>query len=135
MFLFYWSSVLWFALWLFLLITFLYYYFSIWQLFDWMQQNGKISPSSYSSYIKFMGESHNPVGVLEIYNRIEDESTKTNVFVCNSVLGSLVRNGKFDSSMKLFSQMKQNGLKPDVFTYSTVWVIYFWISNIRFLRN
>lgn len=90
------------------------------QLFEWMQQNGKISVSSYSSYIKFMGKSLNPVKALEIYNSIQDESAKRNVFICNSVLSSLVRSGKFDSSIKLFNQMKQGGLAPDVVTYSTV---------------
>lgn len=85
-----------------------------------MQQNGKISASSYSSYIKFVGKSLNPVKALEIYNSIQDESTKRNVFICNSVLSSLVRTGKFDSSIKLFHQMKQDGLTPDVVTYSTV---------------
>ncbi|XP_062030038.1 pentatricopeptide repeat-containing protein At1g10910, chloroplastic isoform X2 [Rosa rugosa] len=90
------------------------------QLFEWMQQNGKISASSYSSYIKFMGKSLNPVKALEIYNSIQDESTKKNVHICNSVLGSLVRRGKFDGSIKLFHQMKQDGLTPDAVTYSTL---------------
>ncbi|KAI7990752.1 Pentatricopeptide repeat-containing protein [Camellia lanceoleosa] len=90
------------------------------QLFDWMRKNGKISTSSYSSYIKFMGKGLNPVKVLEIYNNIEDESTRNNVSVCNSVLSCLIRNGKFESSIRLFHQMKQDGLRPDVVTYSTL---------------
>ncbi|CAL5358425.1 unnamed protein product [Camellia sinensis] len=89
------------------------------QLFDWMRKNGKISTSSYSSYIKFMGKGLNPVKVLEIYNNIEDEPTRNNVSVCNSVLSCLIRNGKFESSIRLFRQMKQDGLRPDVVTYST----------------
>ncbi|KAK9286350.1 hypothetical protein L1049_014744 [Liquidambar formosana] len=90
------------------------------QLFEWMQKHGKISVYSYSSYIKFIGKSLNPVKALEIYNGIEDESTKYNVSICNSVLSCLVRNGKFESSIKLFHQMKQDGLRPDVVTYSTL---------------
>lgn len=90
------------------------------QLFEWMQQNGKISASSYSSYIKFIGKSLNPVKALEIYNSIQDESTRKNVHICNSVLGSLVRSGKFDGSFKLFHQMKQDGVTPDAVTYSTL---------------
>ncbi|KAL6297498.1 hypothetical protein ACE6H2_005640 [Prunus campanulata] len=90
------------------------------ELFEWMQQNGKISASSYSSYIKFMGKSLNPVKALEIYNNIQDASTKKNVHICNSVLGSLIRSGKFDGSFKLFHQMKQDGLTPDAVTYSTL---------------
>ncbi|KAG5223050.1 pentatricopeptide repeat-containing protein [Salix suchowensis] len=92
----------------------------LFQLFDWMQQHNKISASSYSSYIKFMGTSLNPAKALEIYNNIPDELTKTNVFICNSVLRCLVRNGKFDSSMQLFRKMKHNGLIPDAITYSTL---------------
>ncbi|XP_060964504.1 pentatricopeptide repeat-containing protein At1g10910, chloroplastic [Cannabis sativa] len=90
------------------------------QCFDWMQQNKKICPSSYSNYIKFTGGNHNPVGALDVYNSIQDESTKKNIVICNSVLGSLVRNGKFDHSIKFFCQMKQDGLTPDVVTYSTL---------------
>ncbi|KAM7470366.1 hypothetical protein LguiA_008549 [Lonicera macranthoides] len=90
------------------------------QLFEWMQQNGKISAFSYSSYIKLMGKSLSPVKVLEIYNSIKDESTRNHVSVCNSVLSCLVRNGKFESSITLFRQMKQDGLVPDIVTYSTL---------------
>ncbi|GAV61142.1 PPR domain-containing protein/PPR_2 domain-containing protein [Cephalotus follicularis] len=88
------------------------------QLFNWMQQHGKTSASSYSSYIKFVGKSLNPVKALEIYNSIPEESTKVNVFICNSILSCLVRNGKFDGSIKLFHKMKRNGLVPDAFTYN-----------------
>ena len=35
-------------------------------------------------------------------------------------LGMAVWNGKFDSSIKLLHQMKQDGLMPDVVTYSMV---------------
>ncbi|XP_065627454.1 pentatricopeptide repeat-containing protein At1g10910, chloroplastic isoform X1 [Quercus suber] len=90
------------------------------QLFEWMQQNGKINASSYSSYMKFMRKNLNPVKAMEIYNGIKDESAKNNVFICNSVLSCLVQNGKFDSSIKMFHQMKQDGLIPDVVTYSTL---------------
>ncbi|KDP38874.1 hypothetical protein JCGZ_05031 [Jatropha curcas] len=92
----------------------------IYQLFDWMQQHSKVSASSYSSYITFLGKSHNPIKALEIYNSIVDESVKSNVFICNSVLTCLVRSGKFNSSIKLFHEMKQNGLIPDAITYSTL---------------
>ncbi|KAF8411777.1 hypothetical protein HHK36_004336 [Tetracentron sinense] len=90
------------------------------QIYGWMQKHGKISIASYSSYIKIMGKSHNPLKALEIYSSIQDESTKNNVSICNSVLGCLIRNGKFESSIKLFDQMKQGGLMPDAVTYSTL---------------
>ncbi|XP_065871322.1 pentatricopeptide repeat-containing protein At1g10910, chloroplastic isoform X2 [Euphorbia lathyris] len=85
-----------------------------------MQQHSKISASSYSSYIKFMGKSLNAKKALEIYNGIPDESIKSNVFICNSLLSCLVRSAKFDNSVKLFHKMKQNGLTPDAITYSTL---------------
>ncbi|KAJ9703242.1 hypothetical protein PVL29_004862 [Vitis rotundifolia] len=72
-----------------------------------------------SSYIKFMGKSLNPIKALEIYNSIHDESIRNNVSICNSILSFLVRNGKFESSLKLFHQMKQDGLRPEAVTYST----------------
>ncbi|CAL1385524.1 unnamed protein product [Linum trigynum] len=89
-------------------------------LFDWMQKQGKVSVASYSSYIKFMGKSLNPTKALEIYKAIPDELTKSNVIVCNSVLSCLVRSGKFDSSIKLFHEMKHSGLTPDAITYSAL---------------
>lgn len=94
------------------------------QLFAWMQRTRKISFASYSSYIKHMGKSLSPVKALEIYDSIKDESTRNHVSVCNSVLSCLVRSGKYDSSFKLFHQMKRNGLKPDIVTYSTVCILF-----------
>ncbi|CAH2038321.1 unnamed protein product [Thlaspi arvense] len=89
------------------------------QLFDWMQQHGNISVSTYSSCIKFVG-AKSVSKALEIYQSIPDESAKTNVYICNSILSSLVKNGKLDSCIKLFDQMKRDGLKPDVVTYNTL---------------
>ncbi|CAK9322499.1 unnamed protein product [Citrullus colocynthis] len=89
------------------------------QLFEWMQQTGKTNVSSYSSYIKFMGRGLNPLKALEVYNNIQEVSIKNNIFICNSILNCLVRNGKFDTSIKLFHQMKNDGLCPDTVTYST----------------
>ncbi|XP_022930554.1 pentatricopeptide repeat-containing protein At1g10910, chloroplastic [Cucurbita moschata] len=90
------------------------------QLFEWMQQTGKTNVSSYSSYIKFMGRGLNPLKALEIYNNIQEVSIKNNIYICNSILNCLVRNGKFDTSVKLFHQMKNDGLCPDTVTYSTM---------------
>lgn len=90
------------------------------QLFEWMQQTGKTNVSSYSSYIKFMGRGLNPLKALEVYNNIQEVSIKNNIFICNSILNCLVRNGKFDTSVKLFHQMKNDGLCPDTVTYSTM---------------
>lgn len=105
-----------------------YYYSVTLQLFDWMQHYGKTNIASYSSYMKFMGRRLNPLTVLEIYNSIKDKSIRNSVSICNSVLNCLVKSGKFDSSLKLFNQMKQDGLMPDIVTYSTVCKLLF--SNI-----
>ncbi|PPD75051.1 hypothetical protein GOBAR_DD28016 [Gossypium barbadense] len=90
------------------------------QLFDWMQQRGKTNGSSYSTYMKVMGKKLSPVKALAIYNGIPDKPTKVNVFICNSLLSCLVRNGKFDSGIKLFDKMKQEGLTPDLVTCNTL---------------
>ncbi|KAE8668389.1 Pentatricopeptide repeat-containing protein [Hibiscus syriacus] len=90
------------------------------QLFDWMQHHGKTNGSSYSTYMKVMGKKLNPVKALEIYNSIPDKPTKVNVFICNSLLSCLVRNGKFESGVKLFDKMKQEGLAPNSVTYNTL---------------
>ncbi|KAG6530739.1 hypothetical protein ZIOFF_004497 [Zingiber officinale] len=89
-------------------------------IFDWMQNCGKINFASYSSFFKYMGLSRNPNKALEIYYGIPDKSLKVNVSVCNSILGCMMANGRFDSSLKLFELMKDDGLSPDLVTYSTL---------------
>ncbi|XP_078431990.1 pentatricopeptide repeat (PPR) superfamily protein [Wolffia australiana] len=90
------------------------------KLFDWMRKRKRVNVASYSSFIKYMGESRNLSCALEVYNNIEDESTRNNVSICNSLLGCMVKDGKFESSMKMFEEMKLKGLLPDLFTYSTL---------------
>ncbi|KAF3586968.1 hypothetical protein F2Q69_00026317 [Brassica cretica] len=69
------------------------------------------------------------IQALEIYQSIPDESTKTNVYICNSILSCLVKNGKLDSCIKLFDQMKRDGLKPDVVTYNTLLAGFIKVKN------
>lgn len=84
-----------------------------------------------------MGRNLNPTKALELYNGLQHKSMGNNVSICNSVLACLIRNGKFESSLKLFNQMKQNGLIADAITYSTVChfkfilakVFIFWCSS------
>ncbi|CAO2829923.1 unnamed protein product [Amaranthus hypochondriacus] len=90
------------------------------QLFEWMQKHGKINAASYSSYIKFMGESKDILKALNVYNNINDEDMKNHISICNSVLSCLVKNNISDRAMSMFDEMKQNGLRPDVVTYSTL---------------
>ncbi|XP_010544276.1 PREDICTED: pentatricopeptide repeat-containing protein At1g10910, chloroplastic isoform X2 [Tarenaya hassleriana] len=91
----------------------------LFQLFDWMQQHGKTNVATYSSYIKLVG-GKSTSKAIEIYDSIPDDSTKANVYICNSLLSCLVKNGKFESSIKLFDKMKRDGLTPDVITYNTL---------------
>ncbi|CAL0309555.1 unnamed protein product [Lupinus luteus] len=90
------------------------------QLFLWMQQNNKLDTSSYSHYIRFMANQLDAPNMLQLYNSIPHQLAKNNVYLCNSVLRCLVRKAKFDTAIKLFQQMKQDGLVPDVVTYSTL---------------
>lgn len=90
------------------------------QLFLWMQENKKLDVYSYSHYIKFMANKLDASTMLKLYNDIQDESAKDNVYVCNSVLSCLIKKGKFETAMKLFRQMKHDGLVPDLVTYSTL---------------
>ncbi|KAG1346390.1 pentatricopeptide repeat-containing protein, chloroplastic [Cocos nucifera] len=99
------------------------------QLFDWMQKHKKLNFASYSSFIKYMGISHNPMKALQAYDSIPDKSLKVNVSICNSLLGCLVKNGRFESSIKLFNRMKDDGLSPDLVTYSTL------LSGCRKVKN
>jgi len=91
------------------------------QLFDWMQKHGKVSAASYTSFITLMGRGCQTRIALELYCNLEDEHIKSNVFVCNSMLKCLISNGRVETGFKLFEQMKEWGLNPDIVTYSTVY--------------
>ncbi|XP_072995327.1 pentatricopeptide repeat-containing protein At1g10910, chloroplastic [Typha latifolia] len=90
------------------------------QLFEWMQRNENLNFVSYSSFFKYIGISRNPKKALQVYKSIPDRSMKVNVSVCNSFLGCMVRNGRHESSYEFFDQMKDDGLSPDLVTYSTL---------------
>uniref|UniRef100_A0A0E0JK54 Pentacotripeptide-repeat region of PRORP domain-containing protein n=1 Tax=Oryza punctata TaxID=4537 RepID=A0A0E0JK54_ORYPU len=90
------------------------------KVFGWMQEHDMLNIASYSSYFKYLGLSRNPARALQVYGAIRENSTRIHVSVCNSVLGCLVKNGRFDSSFKLYDEMIREGLSPDLFTYSTL---------------
>ncbi|XP_062213356.1 pentatricopeptide repeat-containing protein At1g10910, chloroplastic [Phragmites australis] len=90
------------------------------KVFEWMQEREMTNAASYSGYFKYLGLSRNPARALQVYGAIQDRSTRVHVSVCNSVLGCLVKNGRFDSSFKLYDEMIREGLSPDPFTYSTL---------------
>nr|CAB3473320.1 unnamed protein product [Digitaria exilis] len=90
------------------------------KVFEWMQEREMTNAASYSSYFKYLGLSRDPAKALQVYGAIQDRPTRVQVSVCNSVLGCLVKNGRFDSSFKLYDEMIREGLSPDPFTYSTL---------------
>eukprot|EP01018_Ginkgo_biloba_P020986 Gb_14466 [translate_table: standard] len=89
-------------------------------LFDWMEKHGKVSAASYTSYITLLGKGHLLRKALELYRDLKDEHIRSNVFVCNAMLKCLVSSGRVETSIKLFEQMKEGGLNPDIVTYSTL---------------
>ncbi|KAK8452946.1 hypothetical protein SEVIR_5G203500v4 [Setaria viridis] len=90
------------------------------KVFEWMQEREMTNAASYSSYFKYLGLSRDPARALQVYGAIQDCTMRVHVSVCNSVLGCLVKNGRFDSSFKLYDEMIREGLSPDPFTYSTL---------------
>ncbi|OEL34266.1 Pentatricopeptide repeat-containing protein [Dichanthelium oligosanthes] len=90
------------------------------KVFQWMQEREMTNAASYSSYFKYLGLSRDPARALQVYSAIQDRPMRVHVSVCNSVLGCLVKNGRFDSSFKLYDEMIREGLSPDPFTYSTL---------------
>ncbi|RLM93388.1 pentatricopeptide repeat-containing protein [Panicum miliaceum] len=90
------------------------------KVFEWMQEREMTNAASYSSYFKYLGLSRDPARALQVYGAIQDRPMRVQVSVCNSVLGCLVKNGRFDSSFKLYDEMIREGLSPDPFTYSTL---------------
>ncbi|XP_037412991.1 pentatricopeptide repeat-containing protein At1g10910, chloroplastic-like isoform X2 [Triticum dicoccoides] len=90
------------------------------KVFGWMQEHDMLNIASYSSYFKYLGLSRNAAKALQVYGSIQDQSTRVNVSVCNSLLGCLVKNGRSDSTFKLYDEMIRGGLSSDLFTYSTL---------------
>ncbi|KAG2589399.1 pentatricopeptide repeat-containing protein At1g10910, chloroplastic-like [Panicum virgatum] len=90
------------------------------KVFEWMQEREMTNVASYSSYFKYLGLSRDPARALQVYGAIQDRLMRVHVSICNSVLGCLVKNGRFDSSFKLYDEMIREGLSPDPFTYSTL---------------
>ena len=78
---------------------------SMFQVFEWMQEREMTNAASYSSYFKYLGLSRDPARALQVYGSIKDQTMKVHVSVCNSVLGCLVKNGRLDSSFKLYDEM------------------------------
>ncbi|GAU41358.1 hypothetical protein TSUD_390450 [Trifolium subterraneum] len=76
--------------------------------------------NKFNHISQFMADKLDASTMLKLYNNIQDESAKDNAYVCNSVLRCLIKKGRFDTAIKLFQQMKQDGLLPDLVTYSTL---------------
>jgi pentatricopeptide repeat protein len=90
-------------------------------LFDWMKEREKLSAPTYTSFFSVLGKAGRAERALYIFNELPVlDPVRCNVFVCNSILSTLVYNGKVDKALRLFEQMKVDGLQPDLITYSTV---------------
>ncbi|KAJ9174636.1 hypothetical protein P3X46_013259 [Hevea brasiliensis] len=126
------------------------------QLFDWMQQNDKISVASFSSCIKFMGKSLNPMRALEIYSNIPDEAIKSCIKVKHgyskaldlvqelkynglqmdsvmygTLLAVCASNNQCEEAESYFNQMKDEGHSPNIFHYSSLLNAYSAVGNYR----
>ena len=86
-----------------------------------MKENDKLSAPTYTSYFSLLGKSGQPKKAIRVFNELPlDSEVRNNVYVCNSILSTMVYNGKIDKAFRLFEQLKAEGLKPDTVTYSTV---------------
>lgn len=86
-----------------------------------MKENNKLSPPTYTSYFSVLGKSGQSRKAIRVFNELPlDSEVRKNVFVCNSILSTMIYNGKIDKAFRLFEQLKKEGLQPDTVTYSTV---------------
>jgi pentatricopeptide repeat protein len=91
------------------------------QLFGWMKENEKLTAPTYTSFFSVLGKAGRAERALHIFNELSLlDPVRCNVFICNSLLSTLVYNGKVEKALRLFDQLKTEGLQPDVITYSTV---------------
>jgi len=91
------------------------------QVFEYMKENDKLSPPTYTSYFSLLGKMGQSKKAIRVFNELPlDSEVRLNVYVCNSILSTLIYNGKIDKAFRLFEQLKAEGLKPDTVTYSTV---------------
>ncbi len=91
------------------------------QLFGWMKENKKLTAPTYTSFFSVLGKAGRAERALHIFNELSLlDPVRCNVFICNSLLSTLVYNGKVEKALRLFDQLKTEGLQPDVITYSTV---------------
>lgn len=91
------------------------------QVFDYMKENDKLSPPTYTSYFSLLGKAGLSKKAIRAFNELPlDSEVRLNVYVCNSILSTMIYNGKIDKAFRLFEQLKSEGLKPDTVTYSTV---------------
>lgn len=91
------------------------------QVFEYMKEKGKLLPPTYTSYFSVLGKAGQSKKAIRVFNELPpDSEVRLNVYVCNSILSTMIYNGKIDKAFRLFEQLKSEGLKPDTVTYSTV---------------
>ncbi|XP_050256741.1 pentatricopeptide repeat-containing protein At1g10910, chloroplastic isoform X2 [Quercus robur] len=130
------------------------------QLFEWMQQNGKINASSYSSYMKFMRKNLNPVKMkqdglmpdvvtystllagcikvkhgyskaLELVRELQHSGLHMDSVIYGTLLAICASHTKLEEAESYFNQMKDEGHSPNVFHYSSLLNAYSISGNYR----
>ena len=95
------------------------------QAFQWMQSQGwcRLDPRLYATMIDILGSS----GFLDFAEMIfadMDDSVKKDVVLYNTLLHARSNAGQVEAALEMFSSMKEEGLKPDLYTYNTVMNMY-----------
>lgn len=89
----------------------------VYLVFEWMKQNEKLSPPSFTTFMSSMGKAGYPYRALQAFRSETDPVIRLNVIVCNALFKALIFNGKVDSAFILFEQLKREGLVPNFETY------------------
>ena len=67
----------------------------------------------YTNLISAYGKAGRPEMSLDVFRRIQENGKKPDVFVYNSLLGSLVRNRRFQDCARVIHQMRSDGIEAD----------------------
>ncbi|KAL1824663.1 hypothetical protein ACET3Z_011441 [Daucus carota] len=83
----------------------------------------------YSSLIRAFGRENNVDSALALFNWLkrkkkDSSSVGPNLFIYNSLLGTLKQTGKYKEGEKLMSDMAAEGIQPNIVTYNTLMGIY-----------
>ena len=81
---------------------------------------------SVSTYIKGLFRDEQHVEAMEFFQKIKSEgSVKVDEILYNIVMDGLVRVGKYERAVELFSEMQKENFKPSNVTYSIMVLVIF----------